>query len=916
MSRNSPLQSGQRGPPNGSPYPDSSQNNDTFLSRIFGLNSVYNHLQENYQYYDPEFDSTYNQQVLANSQRQDYDLFGNGLDKTNLLDSESDSDLSSSSSASPSVVVKPRFKRTEASDNEDDEVDDLLTSLSKPRSSPPRRKPTFNIPNARDIFSANGNTQATSVLPLYNQKYRKPVERDTGASAGDSRGYANSGIRRTNGTRFVIPPKERALYLWANITNMDEFLTDLYYYYRGKGMLNIVLSSIIDLLILVFILGFTVFLKWGINYRYFFDNYKDSTYITLADLIIPNFLVDEVPLLAKFFLFGFVCYIVLRLIQLYFNYNYKLKEIKNFYKYLINISNDDELMTITWKTIVERLMLLKDYNSLTSTTSHFDGATDHYINDLNSKVRLNAHDIANRIMRKENYMIALINKDVLDLSLSPFQNSSFQLINNKSVLTKTLEWNLKLCINNFAFNNEGQINPSILKDFNRNQLAKELNSRFKMAAIINLILCPFIVIYFVLLYFFRYFNEYKSNPASIMGLRQYTPYAEWKLREFNELPHFFIRRLQLSVGPANTYINMFPRGFLVINLMNLVNFISGAIMAILVIMGLWFEDENHSFWSFELTEGKSTLFYISIFGTLWAITSTSTSTSDTADNLNPNSHSFVYDPEASLRYVSQFTHYLPSSWNRRLHTVEVKNEFCELYSLKIIIILNEIFSLILTPFILWFRASSSSGAIIDFFREYSIHVDGLGYVCYFAMFNFEEKDKNMMFDLNKRKGKSKRSRRSKTSKTSSKKTVNEIELNNIKSKRREKAKISDSEDASSLPNTSDDESGNDLNADTYQDEKMIKSYMYFLESYGAGKADVRAINSNNKLLAKNSVISNIDPSPSLIIQGPSDNHSLLDSAYNINYKFDDAEQEESTRPGKKSGVLGMINQFYKQDLGR
>ncbi|KAG2730798.1 hypothetical protein G9P44_005947 [Scheffersomyces stipitis] len=1004
MSRNSPSQSGQRGPPNGSPYPDSSQNNDTFLSRIFGLNSVYNHLQENYQYYDPEFDSTYNQQVLANSQRQDYDLFGNGLEsrigasiydganvnntidnnlknpnganaanvpkangintnadndnsKTNLLDSESDSDLSSSSSASPSVVVKPRFKRTEAvvdwtpgvgeppvniqSDNEDDEVDDLLTSLSKPRSSPPRRKPTFNIPNARDIFSANGNTQATSVLPLYNQKYRKPVERDTGASAGDSRGYANSGIRRTNGTRFVIPPKERALYLWANITNMDEFLTDLYYYYRGKGMLNIVLSSIIDLLILVFILGFTVFLKWGINYRYFFDNYKDSTYITLADLIIPNFLVDEVPLLAKFFLFGFVCYIVLRLIQLYFNYNYKLKEIKNFYKYLINISNDDELMTITWKTIVERLMLLKDYNSLTSTTSHFDGATDHYINDLNSKVRLNAHDIANRIMRKENYMIALINKDVLDLSLSPFQNSSFQLINNKSVLTKTLEWNLKLCINNFAFNNEGQINPSILKDFNRNQLAKELNSRFKMAAIINLILCPFIVIYFVLLYFFRYFNEYKSNPASIMGLRQYTPYAEWKLREFNELPHFFIRRLQLSVGPANTYINMFPRGFLVINLMNLVNFISGAIMAILVIMGLWFEDENHSFWSFELTEGKSTLFYISIFGTLWAITSTSTSTSDTADNLNPNSHSFVYDPEASLRYVSQFTHYLPSSWNRRLHTVEVKNEFCELYSLKIIIILNEIFSLILTPFILWFRASSSSGAIIDFFREYSIHVDGLGYVCYFAMFNFEEKDKNMMFDLNKRKGKSKRSRRSKTSKTSSKKTVNEIELNNIKSKRREKAKISDSEDASSLPNTSDDESGNDLNADTYQDEKMIKSYMYFLESYGgsnnngsnnnpsqqhgntlkngtrvAGKADVRAINSNNKLLAKNSVISNIDPSPSLIIQGPSDNHSLLDSAYNINYKFDDAEQEESTRPGKKSGVLGMINQFYKQDLGR
>lgn len=190
-------------------------------------------------------------------------------------------------------------------------------------------------------------------------------------------------------------------------------------------------------------------------------------------------------------------------------------------------------MTISWKTIVERLMLLKDYNSLTSTSNAKSGRNTehHYINDLSSKVRLNAHDIANRIMRRENYMIALINKDVLDLSVL--------FMNEKTVLTKTLEWNLKLCIDNFVYNKQGQINGKILKEYNRNHLARELTSRFKLAAIINLILSPFIVIYFVLLYFFRYFNEYKSNPASIVGLRQYTPYAEWKLREFNELPHFF-----------------------------------------------------------------------------------------------------------------------------------------------------------------------------------------------------------------------------------------------------------------------------------------------------------------------------------------------------------------------------------------
>ena len=262
-------------------------------------------------------------------------------------------------------------------------------------------------------------------------------------------------------------------------------------------------------------------------------------------------------------------------------------------------------MTISWKTIVEKLMLLKDYNSLTSTTKSNNFLENHYVNDLSSKVRLNAHDIANRIMRRENYMIALINKDILDLSVL--------FMNEKSLLTKTLEWNLKLCIDNFIYNQQGQINGKILKEYNRNQLARELTSRFKLAAIINLI-SPFIVIYFVLLYFFRYFNEYKSNPASILGLRQYTPYAEWKLREYNELSHLFNKRLIMSMGPANTYIDQFPKGFLVVNLMRLINFISGSILAVLVIMGILLEDENHSFWSFEITDGRSALFYILILG--------------------------------------------------------------------------------------------------------------------------------------------------------------------------------------------------------------------------------------------------------------------------------------------------------------
>lgn len=893
------------------------QNQDTFLSRIFGLNSIYNQLQDNYQYYDPEYDNAFQQQqrrsLLAEDVQQNISSEiggGNGLgadlaagsendveklllpnsipmnnlqetqnivtNSNSLLDSESDSDLSSSSDSyvRPKPNRAKRDKKQRLRQQQPPASGDL-----QPDQSQTFRTETFSAHQSHQLATGLTTENPQYILPLHNttKLYRKPPQQT----------YVNTNYKpaRTRANRLVIPPKERALYLWANITNMDEFLNDVYYYYRGKGLLNIVLSRIVDLIILVFIIGFTIFLKWCIDYSLFYEQYQNGVHYVLADLIMGDF-PHRIPFLVKFLVFGFTLYIILRSIQLYFDFTYKLREIKNFYRYLLNVS-DEELLTISWKTVVERLMLLKDYNSLTSSLNPVE---NHYINDLSSKVRLDAHDIANRIMRRDNYTIALINKDVLDLSVL--------FMDQKQSLTKTLEWNLKLCIDNFVFNQQGQINGSIVKDYNRNQLARELASRFKMAAMINVILCPFIVVYFVLLYFFKYFNEYKSNPSSIIGLRQYTPYAEWKLREFNELPHFFQSRLQLSMGPANTYIDQFPKGFLVINGMKLVNFISGSILAVLVVLGIFLDNESQSFWSFEITEGKTALFYISIFGTIWAITS-STSSSATNAATEPNQQHFstnrtIYDPEANLRYVSKFTHYLPRSWKKKLHTIQVKNEFCQLYSLKIVIIAYEILSLILTPYILWFRVSQNSGAIIDFFRDYSIHVDGLGYVCYFAMFNFEEKDKNMMADGKHRKRKNRgklRPRQQDTSTTSLQRDVSESELS------------SDDDEIYSLQ----------------RDDKMARSYYHFMDNYndedatnnGKGPMKRKQQPFKDSILAYNNTAQDAG-----YYDG---DDQLTDSIFKLNYnKADDDLDNDLTRnkSKRKGGVLGMLNQFYKQDIGR
>jgi autophagy-related protein 9 len=60
-------------------------------------------------------------------------------------------------------------------------------------------------------------------------------------------------------------------------------------------------------------------------------------------------------------------------------------------------------------------------------------------------------------------------------------------------------------------------------------------------------------------------QESYKNPSAISG-RSYTPFAQWKFREFNELPHLFERRLKESSPIANMYMGQFPNEKLAIGM--------------------------------------------------------------------------------------------------------------------------------------------------------------------------------------------------------------------------------------------------------------------------------------------------------------------------------------------------------------
>lgn len=57
--------------------------------------------------------------------------------------------------------------------------------------------------------------------------------------------------------------------------------------------------------------------------------------------------------------------------------------------------------------------------------------------------------------------------------------------------------------------------------------------------------------------------------------------------------------------------------------------------------------------------------------------------------------------------------------------------------MKVVIFAQELLSVVLTPFILWYSLPPCAPAIVDFFREFSVHIDGLDYVCSFAVFDFK-----------------------------------------------------------------------------------------------------------------------------------------------------------------------------------
>ncbi len=183
----------------------------------------------------------------------------------------------------------------------------------------------------------------------------------------------------------------------------------------------------------------------------------------------------------------------------------------------------------------------------------------------------------------------------------------------------------------------------------------------------------------------------------------------------------------MSYPFAKHYIDQFPKKKTE-SAARTVQFFSGALIAVLAFVGF---SDPEMFVDFELFPGMNAFAFAALMTTVWAVARGMISEEND-----------VFDPEFAMQNVIEYTHYQPDQWKGRLHSFDVKTEFAELYKVSIVIFLEEIVGVLVTPLILFFSLPRCSDQIVDFFREFTIHVDGLGYVCSFAVFDFQKDARN------------------------------------------------------------------------------------------------------------------------------------------------------------------------------
>ena len=386
----------------------------------------------------------------------------------------------------------------------------------------------------------------------------------------------------------------------------------------------------------------------------------------------------------------------------------RVLDMRTFFRDKLHI-DDVDLQAIQWDTVVQRIVELQQTSRLCIV-----------------KDQLTAHDIANRILRKENFMVAFVNRNLLPLQ--PF-GSLAPWLGLNPMLTKTLEWNVYVCILDAMFDQQFRIRQSFTTDLNG------LRRRFVTAGVLNLLLSPFIAAFMMVYFFLKHAEEIHGQRANAsVFARYYSRHAEWTMREFNELPHTFEARMHASLADANAYVMQFPTPLMSM-LARFVTFIAGSLAAVLLCVSMlnpdvliFYRIPPEGSWAESVAPPRNLLWWLALLSTVLAMSRSLSA--------QPGPMESRMQPDLLLQSLARHTHYMPASWRGRGHTYETYREFVALYQYRLVLLLQEIVGCLTTPLLLMFELPRRAPEILEFVRSFTVYIEGVGHVCGFALFDF------------------------------------------------------------------------------------------------------------------------------------------------------------------------------------
>uniref|UniRef100_A0A7N0UXA4 Autophagy-related protein 9 n=1 Tax=Kalanchoe fedtschenkoi TaxID=63787 RepID=A0A7N0UXA4_KALFE len=494
------------------------------------------------------------------------------------------------------------------------------------------------------------------------------------------------------------------------ITDLDLFFERLYNYYCEKGIYCIIIKWVVELLSLGFTICFSGFFLLFVDWNGL-RNAKcgmDAVESGIKPCDLSKEALHKHPLtpftLSKAIILGYLAIFSAYWIFCFFRFFAQLKDtlaIRNFYHNNLHVT-DNEIQTFPWAAVLEKLVQLQSSQQLC------------VVRDLS------AHDMVMRLMRKENYLIGMVNKGILAFPVSSWVPGAGPAVSVGSdgmryrlVLTKTLEWTLNWCVlqsmfdRNFCIRRDFIDNPTVLK------------KRLVLVGVVMLLLSPFLIIFMLVYLFLRHAEQFYNHPSTASS-RRWSNLSRWILREFNEVDHLFRHRINSSLVHASDSVKQFPSPIISV-IAKFISFVSGGFAAILIIIAFLEESllEGHIF-------GRNLFWYAAVFGTITAI-----SRAAIVDEL------LVLDPEGTMSLVVQHTHYMPKRWRHKVNTERVRMEFETLFQYTGMMLLEEMASIFLTPYLLIFVVPQRVDEMLKFIADFTVDVEGVGHVCSFSVFEFQ-----------------------------------------------------------------------------------------------------------------------------------------------------------------------------------